>query len=366
MEPLIELAFLEEGFWYLYVLLWQKSVYRSVFQSPHFLRQLAGKFKNSTMVVYQFKVDGELKGACFLRKENGVYHFLSDVKSDHNFFVLRDDCTKQERTTFFKGLFEKVRENRMSLILENQPAWANYMEEFIEAGKASKLYLKTSSYSVCPILEKNTAVDLVESLNKNTEPKRKADQLTKKGAVLEVFKGEEDLEKWVDEFVQLHIQRWDGTHSPSRYNEPGQRDLLRDCIRGWAEDGVAVRFSIQLNGERIALWICLLQGDSLIRHTTTYDVTKNKLSPGKAMMYHVSQWMLENNLRTLDFGEGAEPYKYEFINKELDLNQVLVSSRKNLPFILKSALKQNIHNRMKKNPKLKKFYYDKIWPLTHR
>ncbi len=365
MEPLIELAFLEEGFWYLYVLLWQKSVYRSVFQSPHFLRQLAARFKNSATVVYQFKVNGELKGACFLRKENGVYHFLSDVKSDHNFFVLRDDCTKEERSAFFKGLFEKIREKNMLLILENQPSWANYMEEFIEEGKASKLYLKSSSYSVCPILEKNTAIDLVESLNKSTEPKRKADQLTKKGAVLEVFRGEEDLDKWVDEFVHLHIRRWDNTHSPSRYNDPQQQTLLRDCIKAWVEDGVSVRFSLRLGQERIALWICLIQGDSLIRHTTTYDVTKNKLSPGKAMMYHVGQWMLENNLSKMDFGEGAEPYKYEFINKELDLNQVLISRKKNLSFIFKNALKQKIHNRMKKNPKLKKFYYDKIWPWTH-
>ncbi|HMQ63413.1 MAG TPA: GNAT family N-acetyltransferase [Flavilitoribacter sp.] len=364
MDPLFEFNAMEEGFWCLYVLLWHRSLYRSVFQSPRFLKQLAEKFEG-TSAVYQYYSNGELKGACFLRNDNGVYHFLSDVKSDHNFFVLRDDCTKEEREEFFNGLFEKVKENKLTLMLKNQPAWASYMEEFINAGKSSKLFVKSSSYSVCPILEERSPIDLVASLNKTTEPRRKAGQLAKKGAALEVYRGNEDLDAWVDQFTRLHVQRWENTHTPSRYVDAEQRVLLRDCINAWIEDQVVVRFSLKLGEERIALWICLIQGDTLIRHSTTYDITKHKMSPGKAMIFHVSQWMLENGLTKMDFGEGAEPYKYEFTNKELNLHQVLVSSKKNLPFILKSTLRENIHRRMKKSPGLKKFYYDKIWPLTH-
>lgn len=134
----------------------------------------------------------------------------------------------------------------------------------------------------------------------------------------------------------------------------------------WAKDGVLVRFAVKVGGERIAFVICLIQQNSLIHHSTAYDEEFYKYSPGKALILIIAEWMKNNGLNILDFGEGAESYKYAYTNKELELNEISVSSISNISFILKVKLRQILREKISENPKLIKFYKEKLKPLTHR
>lgn len=97
-----------------------------------------------------------------------------------------------------------------------------------------------------------------------------------------------------------------------------------------------------------------------MHHSTAYDDTFYKYSPGKALILTIGEWMNKNGLNILDFGEGAESYKYAYTNKELELNEITISALKNVPFILKVKLRQIMREQISENPKLIKFYKEKI------
>ena len=104
--------------------------------------------------MFRFVCDGLLKGVIFFRKEHNVYRLLTDVKADHNFFVIHKDCTQKQIETFFAQLLVLVKKGNWSLVLRVQPVWASYVALFVKAVNDSGLFWNVTKRSVCPILEK--------------------------------------------------------------------------------------------------------------------------------------------------------------------------------------------------------------------
>lgn len=353
----------EREFWDEYVDLWNNSLYKPAFKSPHYVQYLANKFSNA-LTVYKFYLDGKLYGAAFFRKEGNEYRLLTDIKADHNFFLLHKQCTEDDIAAFFGNLLSEIKKENWALSLLVQPAWASYMDAFIKSMQASGLFTDVSKRSVCPVLEEETPKKLFERLNSSRELRYRMNRIKSQlEGVFEIFRGDEDLDEWVNSFCELHRKRWENTDTPSRY-QGEEIKFLKECMKAWIDDDILVRFSIKVGVERIAFVICLIQEDRLIHHSTAYNEDYYKYSPGKALILAIGQWMELKGLNVLDFGEGAEPYKYSYTNKELILNQISISSYSNVPFILKVKFKKVIRKKINANPKIKKFYKEKIKPLA--
>ncbi len=360
MQAFIDYSFPDPNFWNDYKILWDNSLYKPVFQSPHYIQDLADKYR-SALAVYKFVQKEQLMGAVFFKKENGVYTFLSDVKNDHNFFVIHSLCSDEDIQAFFTHFLALVRRERWSVMLKNQPTWASYMDIFIKTGRASHLYWESSKYAVCPVAEAETPGALRHLFNKSKNLQYKIKRLMKQEeAFFEVLTGDEGLEDWVHEFSESHIKKWADTPTPSAYRDMQKRSLLLDFLRAWINDNLLVRFSIKTKNGRIAFCIGLLQENSLLHHSHTYDPEYSRHSPGLALLAFISNWMETKGLNILDFGYGNEPYKYMYANKELQLNKIFISHQLNLPFILKAKLEKNVRN----NQGLIQFYREKIKPLT--
>ena len=74
-------------FWKKYSDLWYSSKDKSPFQAPLLLQYFSSNNKNVFAV--QLIIDEKLAGAFFLSKNNNNYSFLSDLKTDFNFFIGR-------------------------------------------------------------------------------------------------------------------------------------------------------------------------------------------------------------------------------------------------------------------------------------
>lgn len=363
MAGSLHYTFPDQEFWVEYAGLWNNSLYKPAFKSPNYVQYLANKFRDA-LVVYRFYLDGKLSGAVFFRKEGNEYRLLTDIKADHNFFLLHKSCTAEEISAFFRHLLSEIKKDNWALSLFVQPSWASYMDIFMQSLRASGLFVDVSPRSVCPVLEEETPKKLYERLNSSRELRYRMNRIKSQlEGIFEIFSGNEELDEWVDTFCDLHRKRWENTDTPSRY-QGEEVKFLKECMRAWALDDILVRFSIKVGGERIAFVICLIQENTLIHHSTAYNEDFYKYSPGKALILAIGQWMEAKDLKILDFGEGAEPYKYSYTNKELILNQISVSGYSNFPFILKVKFKKVIRKRINANPKIKKFYKEKIKPLA--
>lgn len=343
-------------FWNEYQNLWNNSQHRPAFQSPGYLNVLANKFEGA-LTTFVCRSDERMTGAAFFRKNKWVYRFLSDGMADHNFFILDKDCTPEDIKVFFEKFYQRIKLENWTLILKNHPVWAAYGDAFWNSGESNNLFRAFSRHAVCPALAAETPQALYQKLEEKKELRYYVRRLKSQlDAVFETFTNDEDLESWVEGFCALHVQRWKGTGSPSKYENPEMQHLLFNSLKAWISDNVVVRFSIKTGYERISYVIGLVQQNTLIYHSIAFDAGFSKYSPGKTLLYIIGQWMEEHQLNVLDFGEGAEKYKYDFANEELQLEKVYISNKLNLPFIFRAKLERNLHE----NTWLRQLYREKI------
>ncbi len=353
---------LDQAFWDQYAQLWKHSMGRSPFQSPHVLQYYTQRAGNS-IAVFQYMLQGEWVASAFFKRDNGVYTFLSDYKTDHNFFVLHHRCTETDIRNIFDQFLAEVKKKKWALMLNHQPAWAPYMDQFIAAGKASGLYWQNIKYSVCPIAQAETPEALFKRINGSRELRYRVNKLkNQENAEFEVLTDGTDIDLWADEFCQSHVLRWDNTSTPSAYRDPARRQFLKDCLHAWNADGILRRFSVKVSSGRVGFVVGLLEENSLVHHSTTFHPDYWKYSPGKALIHFMVEWMVKQNLRVLDFGDGDEPYKYTVADQEHALHRIFISNPLNLPFILKTQAIKVVRD----NPRIYDFYRDKIKRLTQR
>lgn len=357
-ECVISRGLPSEDFWKQFSILWHNSADRSPFKSPHILHCFAEQVRDH-LVVFRFLADGELRGTILLKEHKGVYSFLSDMKTDVNFFVLDRRCTLEYHRVFFEYFLNTVKRERWSVVLNNQPAWAAYMPVFEAVGKKSGLFWLNFAYSVCPIAVEQTPELLFNRVNGLREMRYCVSKLkNQEHAEFEVLTDDADLDHWVDEFCAAHVLRWADTPTPSDFRDAKRRQFLKDCLHAWSTDGILVRFAVRVGKRRVGFVIGLLEEHSLVYHSTTFHPDYRKYSPGKALIHFVTQWMKEKSINMLDFGDGNESYKYIVANQEHVLNRIFIGPKANLPF----AAKARFIRYVKEHPRMYHLYQNKLKP----
>lgn len=349
-----------DAFWPRYEKLWRDSMHPSSFQSPRLLRYFSERAGDKT-VVFTCEDEGVLLGAALLKREQKVLSFLSDMKTDANFFVLHRDLTDEKVRGFFEQLLQAARKGKFALMLNHKPAWARYMPIFEEVVQSALLYRLNFDNSVCPIAEGETPEALFNEVAASRNTRYKVNKFRKlPDAGFEVLSGDEEMDQWVEDFCDAHVLRWAPTNTPSSYQDPKRRNFLNQCLRAWHADGLLIRFAIKAGGKRIGLVAGLREGETLIYHTPTFHPDHSDCSPGRVLIYFITQWMSENGMRILDFGDGNEPYKYYVASKDFTLKRIFISGKYNALFILKSRLIHTVRN----NPGAYEIYANKLKPAV--
>ncbi|MEZ4939902.1 MAG: GNAT family N-acetyltransferase [Saprospiraceae bacterium] len=359
MKAFIDYSQPDTTFWTAYDQLWAASKYMPAFESPSLLRYFSSLSADAVAVYKSYREDGQLIGAAFFHRKKNVYAFLSDYKTDYSCFVLHQDCTDAEIREFFETFHQEVKKENWSLVLNNNPMWVSYMDTFARTGKKSSLFWFSAQSSVCPRLEEKCPESLRQNLLQSRNNRYKRKRLQREHQTeFEVLEGDTDLAGWGSDFCQTHVIRWQDTLTPSKYQSEQERNFLLGCLQAWVADNRLVRFALKANGVRIAFVIGLRQKNSLIYHSLTYHPEFHKYSPGKVLILYLGEWMHEQHLNVLDFGDGNEPYKYNFANIERKLHAIFISKKQNFVFILKAKLIAAVRS----NPALIQFYREKLRP----
>ena len=362
VEAFISYSTPQETFWKHYNTLWQNSDPQSVFYIPALVRYFMNKYVGDT-ATYQYWVDDELLGVGFFRKENKVFHFLSDVRSDLNFFVLSAPCNHGERIAFFDNFFHQARTQKWNLLLNKIPSWVAPFESMLQAAQSNSSFVSRFTYGLSPYISDSTPAALFERMVISKNVQYKSRRLFRNFPVrFEVHTGVEDLRQWADDFMTMHMERWDQTDSPSKYHNQEERMLLLECLQIWAREGILVRTSLVVENQRIATNFGLLQGDVFIGQGQGYKMSFYKHSPGKVLFSYLLEWMRDHGIKGLDFGDGDDPYKYEFPVSDRKLERIQIANRLSFRFIITAYLQKEI----KRRPKLKNVFTHQLKPILYR
>lgn len=325
--------------WADHAALWASSTSRCPFQAPAILRHFSRTVAEPKRMFALYRGGAAIAAAIFKQDHSGRLTFLSDLKTDVNRFLFHKEAGIEEKILFFDGIFRSVREEHLSLMLNNQPGDHEDTIQLETCANSAGLYIKVLPNSACPVVEAASPEDLFKHVNGLRELRYRVNKLrNQKDAEFEVFTDAGGLDDWADEYCATHVRRWSGTSTPSNLRHPHRREFLKGCLHAWTEDGTLVRFSIRVAGARIGFVIALRAPETLIHHSTTYDPGHAKNSPGKALLPHLAGWMAENGYRILDFGDGREEYKYTVATGERPLARVFIANKGNLRFIVSSSL----------------------------
>ncbi len=349
----------DAAFWAEYARLWAHSSHPSPFQAPSILQYYTQRSPHE-VALFAARQQGELVGATLYRRSGSHWVFLSDLKTDANFFILHRELDAKAQQGYFEQLFAQVKHHNWALMLNHKPAWASYMTAFEEALRCSGLYVLSLDYSVCPIAEAPTPQALFEEVCASRNTRYKLNKFIKQEqGSFEVLTDDTDIDGWAEDFCTAHVLRWASTPTPSAYRDPARRDFFKNCLRAWHRDGLLVRFALRTPKGRVGLLAGLLEGDTLIYHTPTFHPECAHVSPGRVLIYYIAQWMAAHGLRRLDFGDGNEPYKYYLASKDQILRRVFVARRNNFRFVLKTRFIQAV----RQSQPLYAFYQNRLKPL---
>lgn len=348
----------DADFWSRYAQLWERSLHRSAFQSPHIVQYFSGLIHDG-LAVFECTDEDKLIATALFKRENGYYTFLSDLKTDANFFLLDRNCTPEMMRHIFEGFIGLIEQEKMTLMLNHFPAWAGYMGIIEDLLRASSLYSMQLDYSVCPVAAGETPEALYKEVSASRNTRYKVNKFVKQeNGTFEVLTDDADMDHWADEFCDAHVARWAPTPTPSAYRDPKRREFLKNCLHAWYADKVLVRFALRVGEKRIGFMVGLLEEETLIYHAPTFHPDYAHCSPGRALIYFITQWMAENKLRILDFGDGNEPYKYYVASKDQVLRRIFISGKYNLSFIAKTRFIKAV----REHQKIYSLYQNKLKP----
>jgi hypothetical protein len=331
--------------WSALAALWEESVSRCPFQSPAILRHHSTNTADAKRAFMLYRGGAPIGGVVFKQDASGNLTFLSDLKTDVNRFLFHVRCDQAERKHFFDGLCGAARKENLSLTLNSQPGDHPDTALLQRSAKEAGLYSSEVPNSACPVVEAATPRDLFTHVNGLRELRYRVNKLrNQKDAEFEVFTDAEGLGTWTDEFCDTHVRRWADTPTPSNLRHAHRRAILKGCLTAWAADGVLVRFSIRVAGQRIGFVIGLRARETIIHHSTTYDPQHAKSSPGKALILHMAEWMGRHDYRILDFGDGREDYKYTVATGEKPLVRVFIANKGNIRYIVSSSVIRAVRN----------------------
>ncbi|HYG14560.1 MAG TPA: GNAT family N-acetyltransferase [Bacteroidia bacterium] len=336
---------LTNEFWEKYGTLWVNASLKSSFYGPEFLKE----FIDDTSIAPEFYVatdtQGQFIASLALKKVNGVYEFLSTGHSDHNPFIIHKNYHERGQAILnetFKLLKHKI-------FLKNIPSWNNDLEWYTNASKVSGKQIVAFPAWKCPMVEysapsEKTAEVFFREIFKKSRLQTYFNKIQKmEGFAYEVEDTETaDLRDWTNEFCLNHELRWNATLTPSMFINPENRATLYNKLKGWHKDGTCYRFSISAEGRRLAMVICLSEGNSLLYALPVYAPDYEHTHTSSVLLSKIGIWTGDKGYNIFDFGVGTEGYKMRYANTVKDVYRAYIIPSKIFSFNFKASFDRMI------------------------
>jgi CelD/BcsL family acetyltransferase involved in cellulose biosynthesis len=128
----------------------------------------------------------------------------------------------------------------------------------------------------------------------------------------------------LDDLFAQHIERWNGTATPSVYRKPEAREFCRSFVRRMHPKGWVKVASLSLDREYLAFSIFFEFNDIMYLYRPSFNPKYGKRSPGQVILRFLFEYAVERRMREMDFARGDEGYKGRFATVARRSQRVIV------------------------------------------
>lgn len=118
----------------------------------------------------------------------------------------------------------------------------------------------------------------------------------------------------LESLFEQHIERWNGTSTPSSFLRAGMKEFYRDFFRRMHPKGHVRICALRLDEGFLALYLYFELDGVMYMYKPTYNREYSKRSPGQVILRLLLDVALERGVREMDFTRGDEGYKHRFTN----------------------------------------------------
>lgn len=151
-------------------------------------------------------------------------------------------------------------------------------------------------------------------INHRREIRRRARNIEKAFPTeLELVRSGEQVDAAVQEFIEMHQERWARDGYWGAFVDPGRAAFQRDVAQRLARRGWLLLAFLRVGGERVAVNYNFTFRDTVYVYLTGARNRPDlrQLSPGRVIHGMCMKWAVEHGRTVYDFMRGTEHYKYE-------------------------------------------------------
>jgi CelD/BcsL family acetyltransferase involved in cellulose biosynthesis len=169
------------------------------------------------------------------------------------------------------------------------------------------------------------------NLRDSNRRRRKLDKLgTVRFAIAET---DAERRKFFDAMVQMKRQRFADTGAQDIFNDPGYFDYYAEITRVLGPAGTIQLSALMLDGRILAADWGFVSGNRFYDLLPSYRAGEwRSYSPGRLLTEWLTEHCLERGLDSFDYGIGDEPYKLDYCDNRIPLNDA------HLPVTAKGAV----------------------------
>jgi len=301
--------------------------------------------------------EGRLLGlAPLCIKEDNLYHFASlkvltylgteEVCSDYVDFIV---CKSQyeEVLKIILDYIEKQSHRWHYALLSDISESSTSFKRIIEVLKAQKADYIIYDASTCPYIalpESYEAYTHGLSKNMRYNLRRKTRDIEKKyNATFSVFETSDDLEKAMENLLELHQKRRQMIGDKGDFIQDRMIAFHKEISRIFNEKGILKIYSLDIDGKPVAMIYGFRYGNKFFDYQTGMDPEFERESVGTVLLGHCIRDSIEAGLKEFDFLRGAEPYKFRWTKTSVKTINIILTaeSRRGKSYIaVKSLLRR--------------------------
>jgi CelD/BcsL family acetyltransferase involved in cellulose biosynthesis len=158
------------------------------------------------------------------------------------------------------------------------------------------------------------------------EARRRRRHLEQRGAEFFLAETAEEVVDALDAFFRLHLSRWQGRGGSRVLNEKVQAMLLDAALALVPETRFRI-WTIRAEGEVISAHIFVAAGGEVAYWLGGFDEAWAKLGPAIQTVLKALEHAWAHGDTRMDFGAGAQEYKYSFAESQDVLESVIIAPR---------------------------------------
>ncbi len=289
----------------------QKSDIDTIYQTPEWLGTWWKYFGGGRkLYILTAKSGEELVGIAPLMLTDGRIEFVGVPNADYSDIIGK---YKPELLKHFLKYLDEHRSDWSRISLSQIPERSSSLP-FLRSMRNSKMIIKEIETCLGYVYEGSETERPNFAFPRSKTVRTAMNVLQKNGGLFcDRLMDPSSWRKYLPLLFQMHIQRWDGTPTPSKFLQEKHRRFYFELLDTLGENGVCI-FRIRNRNIPVALSFNFDYNCALTFYTLAVNRYYTRRSPGQILMALQGETFIRQGY-VLDYSRGAHDYKNAFANR---------------------------------------------------